>query len=52
MDEISELLDRQDGVIARSQALASGMTPTMVARLIRRRTWVQVHPGVGIRPAG
>lgn len=52
MDEIAELLDLQDGVIARSQALSAGMTATMVARLIRRHSWVQVHPGVYVNHTG
>ena len=52
MDPIAELLEHQDGVIARRQALAAGMTATMVARLIRRRAWVQVHPGVYVNHTG
>ncbi|WP_141014598.1 type IV toxin-antitoxin system AbiEi family antitoxin domain-containing protein [Nocardioides sambongensis] len=45
-DEIRRLLDRQDGLIGRRQALAAGLTPTAIARLLRRRDWVAVHPGV------
>lgn len=52
MDEIATLLELQDGVIARRQALAAGLSPTAVARLLRRRTWVQVHPGVYVNHTG
>lgn len=46
MDEIAALLELQDGAIARRQALAAGLTPTEIARLVRRREWVKVHRGV------
>jgi len=47
-----ELLDRQDGVIARHQALAAGLLPHDVRRLLRRREWVQVHRGVYVDHTG
>lgn len=46
MNEIEELLDRQGGVISRRQALACGLTPTDVARRLRRREWTPVHDGI------
>ncbi|HWU21632.1 MAG TPA: type IV toxin-antitoxin system AbiEi family antitoxin domain-containing protein [Nocardioides sp.] len=49
---VSELLRLQDGVISRRQAIASGMTPTDVARFVRRRLWSQVHPGVYVDHTG
>ena len=52
MDEIAALLEQQDGVIARRQVLAAGLSPTAIARLLRRRTWVRVHPGVYINHTG
>jgi len=52
MDEIAALLSLQDGVIARRQVLAAGLTPTYVARKLRRREWVQVHPGVYVDHTG
>lgn len=52
MDQIDELLERQDGVIARRQALAAGLTPTAVKRRLRRREWVQLHPGVYVDHTG
>lgn len=52
MEEIEALLALQDGVIARHQVLAAGLTPTHVARQLRRRNWVQVHPGVYVDHTG
>lgn len=46
MDVVAALMQEQDGVIARRQALALGMSRTGVARLLRRREWVPVHAGV------
>jgi hypothetical protein len=46
MNEIDRLLDLQDGVIARRQALACGLSAADVNRAVRRREWVAVHPGV------
>jgi len=52
VDEIARLLRDQDGVITRAQALAAGMSRTAVARAIRRREWVAVHPGVYVDHTG
>ncbi len=52
MDEIGRLLELQDGVIARHQAIAAGMTEVGIARMIRRREWVRVHRGVYIDHTG
>ncbi|MCH1864971.1 type IV toxin-antitoxin system AbiEi family antitoxin domain-containing protein [Nocardioides sp. CFH 31398] len=49
---LRELVDLQDGVVARRQALAAGMTSTAVERLVRRREWVAVHPGVYVTHTG
>lgn len=46
------LLAMQDGVIARRQLLAAGWGQTQVARKLRRREWVQVHPGVYVNHTG
>lgn len=43
---ISSLLDAQEGVISRQQARARGACDHDVARLLRRREWSAVHPGV------
>ncbi|GAA4808538.1 type IV toxin-antitoxin system AbiEi family antitoxin domain-containing protein [Nocardioides caeni] len=52
MDPLVELLERQNGVIARRQVLDCGHSPTFVARKLRRREWVAVHPGVYINHTG
>lgn len=52
MDHIARLLEVQDGVVARRQALAAGLTPTEIKRRIRRRTWVPIHPGVYVDHTG
>lgn len=52
MDAVDDLLDRQDGVIARRQILACGRTPTFIARRLRRREWVIIHPGVYVNHTG
>jgi len=52
MDEIARLLDLQDGVIARHQAVAAGLTEVVIARLVRRREWVRVHRGVFVNHTG
>lgn len=52
MSLIDELLERQDGVIARRQAIAAGLTPTDIKRRVRRRDWVAVHPGVYVNHTG
>lgn len=49
---LRELIGLQDGVVARRQALAAGMTSTAVERLVRRREWVAVHPGVYVTHTG
>ncbi len=36
MDEIERLLELQDGVIARRQAVEAGLTEVGIARLLRR----------------
>lgn len=52
MDRIEELLELQDGVIARHQAIGAGCTPVQVARRVRRREWTPVHPGVYVNHTG
>ncbi|KAA1421675.1 type IV toxin-antitoxin system AbiEi family antitoxin domain-containing protein [Nocardioides humilatus] len=52
MDALGSLLSQQDGVIARRQMLSTGFTPAFVARKVRRREWVQVHPGVYVDHTG
>lgn len=52
METIPELLDDQAGVIARFQALAAGMSDTQIRRMLRRREWVGLHPGVYVNHTG
>lgn len=49
---VRQLLDRQDGVIARRQALELGMEPHDIRRLLRRGTWMQVHRGTYVAHNG
>lgn len=49
---VDELLGLQAGVIARRQALAHGLGENDVRRLLRRREWVVVHPGVYLDHTG
>lgn len=44
--DLSELLDRQSGVISRRQALTAGLLPHDIQRLLRRREWVRTEPGI------
>jgi len=44
--EIERLLRRQDGIVSRGQVMAAGGTDAHVERLLRRREWARVHPGV------
>jgi hypothetical protein len=50
--DVAAHLAHQDGLITRAQALASGLTVTDLKRRLRRREWVQVHPGVYINHTG
>lgn len=49
---LAELLARQDGVVSRAQVLELGGTPNDVRRLLRRRTWAPVFPGVYVDHTG
>lgn len=52
MDEVAEVLELQSGVIARTQALAAGLAEHDLRRLLRRREWAVVHPGVYVEHTG
>jgi hypothetical protein len=52
MDEVSRLLTLQDGVVSRRQALTAGLAPHDIRRLLRRREWAPVHPGVFVDHTG
>jgi hypothetical protein len=54
MDEegLAELLELQDGVIARRQALELKCSPNDIRRLLRQREWVRAFPGVYVNHTG
>lgn len=45
-------MDDQAGIVSRRQALDDGLNPADVRRLLRRRTWVALHPGVYVDHTG
>ncbi|GAB3668516.1 hypothetical protein GCM10027596_39410 [Nocardioides korecus] len=49
---IRALLDTQEGVVSRAQARRRGAGDHDVARLLRRREWSVVHPGVYVTHTG
>ena len=49
---IRALLEDQQGVISRGQARARGACDHDVARLLRRREWATLHPGVYVAHTG
>jgi Transcriptional regulator, AbiEi antitoxin len=49
---LPELLDLQDGVLSRSQALACGLTTSGIAARLRAGRWRRVHRGVYATHAG
>jgi hypothetical protein len=46
VDELGRILRDQEGIVARRQALAGGMTRAMVEWKLSRGDWLAVHPGV------
>lgn len=46
------MLRAQDGVIARRQVIAAGLTKNDIDRLLRRREWVRLLPGVYVDHTG
>jgi hypothetical protein len=51
-DQVDDDLARQLGVISRRQVLAAGGTDADIERLLRRRIWARVHPGVYVDHTG
>ena len=51
-DRVRELLSRQAGVVSRRQVLLHGGTPGDIERMLRRREWVRVLPGVYVDHTG
>ena len=50
--DIAAVLARQDGVICRSQVLECEGTDSDIARMLRRREWACVFPGVYVNHTG
>ncbi|MGO3326456.1 hypothetical protein [Gordonia sp. (in: high G+C Gram-positive bacteria)] len=50
--EIADLLQRQDGVVSRKQALECGCTAADVRRSLRRRDWATIYSGVYVDHTG
>ena len=50
--EVARLLRLQDGVVARRQVLGAGGTDADIDRMLRRRVWVRIHPGVYVDHSG
>ncbi len=49
---IDRLMATQEGLISRRQAQDLGATPADLRRLVRRREWARVHPGVYVDHTG
>lgn len=49
---LAVVLAHQDGVVARHQALATGLSASDVDRAVRRREWTRLHPGVYVAHTG
>ncbi len=52
LDDVADLLARQDGVVTRRQLLAAEVTQARIDTLLRRRALVVVHPGVYLAHTG
>ncbi len=52
MDELSRLLEEQDGVVSRRQLRSLDLKPHDVARMVRRRELAPVHAGVYVDHTG
>ena len=49
---LDDLLAHQDGVVSRTQSLAAGLDDDDIARMLRRRAWRRIHPGVYLDHTG
>ena len=52
LNEVRDLLDHQDGVVARRQLLERGATDADIRRWVRRRELTRVHIGVFVNHTG
>ncbi|MEO5662711.1 MAG: type IV toxin-antitoxin system AbiEi family antitoxin domain-containing protein [Nocardioides sp.] len=51
-DEVARILSLQHGVISRAQAIEAGLADHDIRRLVRRRAWVLLLPGVCLNHTG
>jgi putative AbiEi antitoxin of type IV toxin-antitoxin system len=51
-EEVLRMLDLQSGVVSRRQVLRAGLHDHDVRRMLRRREWAVVHPGVFVTHTG
>jgi len=51
-EALAELLELQSGVVSRRQVLAHGLAEHDIRRMLRRREWAVVHPGVYVDHTG
>jgi hypothetical protein len=49
---LEPILRAQDGVVARRQVLEAGLDDNDIERLLRRRVWARIHPGVYVDHTG
>lgn len=49
---VASLMRSQEGVVSRGQVLAAGLGDNDIERLVRRREWAVVHPGVYVAHTG
>jgi hypothetical protein len=50
--DVQSLLHHQDGVVSRRQVLSVGLNDDDIARLVRRREWARLFPGVYVDHTG
>lgn len=50
--DVTRLLNQQDGVISRAQVLARGGSDADIRRMVRRREWARLLPGVYVDHMG
>jgi hypothetical protein len=50
--DVSAVLAWQGGVVSRQQVLGAGGDDALIRRMLRRRAWARVHPGVYINHTG
>ncbi|MGV9858212.1 type IV toxin-antitoxin system AbiEi family antitoxin domain-containing protein [Gordonia sp. NPDC003425] len=52
LSHVDDLLRTQHGVITRGQAMAGGFSAADIRRMVRRREWATVYPGVYVNHTG